>query len=99
MDPTKALGGAALVALLAAGTTEITAATADWLTNTGAPNALLLLALLTFPATWSKRLRERAGELLDRATGSTSSETAESDGSQENRTEPNSRPSAEGGKR
>lgn len=47
-------------------TGDIITATADWLTATGAPNAVVLLALLTSPVTWSKQVKDRLGGLLDR---------------------------------
>ena len=37
-----------------------------WLAQTGAPNWLLILALLTHPATWGDALRSRGRPLLDR---------------------------------
>ncbi|SEF56065.1 hypothetical protein [Halobellus limi] len=44
---------------------DVTAVAAEWLAATGAPNAVVILALLTSPATWSKRavafVRQRIG--------------------------------------
>lgn len=37
-----------------------------WLTATGAPNWVVLVALLTSPWTWSERIRKRLGGVLDR---------------------------------
>jgi len=47
---------------------ELVTVTVEWATNTDVPNALLVLALLTSPATWSERVSGRLGSLLDRAT-------------------------------
>lgn len=44
---------------------SLTAVAVDWLASTGAPNWLLLLALLTSPWTWSNKIRKRVGPLLD----------------------------------
>lgn len=46
---------------------DIITATTAWLTNSDVPNVLLLLALLTSPATWSERITARVGAVLDRA--------------------------------
>lgn len=44
---------------------DVFAVAMDWAASTGAPNALVVLALLTSPATWSKRavaiVRKRLG--------------------------------------
>jgi hypothetical protein len=34
---------------------DVAAVATDWLASTGAPNGLVLLAVLTSPATWSRR--------------------------------------------
>jgi len=38
----------------------------EWLADTGAPNWLLLIALVTNLSFWSRRVRARVGPLLDR---------------------------------
>lgn len=45
---------------------EVATVTVEWATNTDVPNALLVLALLTSPATWSERITNRIGPVLDR---------------------------------
>lgn len=37
----------------------------DWLTATGAPNWVVLLALLTAPHLWAKQIKDRLTPLLD----------------------------------
>lgn len=47
---------------------DVVAVAVDWAAATGAPNAVVVLALLTSPATWSKRavavVRKRFGGSL-----------------------------------
>lgn len=45
---------------------ELITVTVEWATNTDVPNALLVIALLTSPATWSERISGRFGTALDR---------------------------------
>jgi len=47
-------------------TTELLRSAVDWLTATGAPNWVVLLALLTSPWTWAKAIRSRVGVILNR---------------------------------
>jgi hypothetical protein len=42
----------------------VTQATA-WLAATGAPNWIVIVALLTSPWTWADKIRKRVGPLLD----------------------------------
>ena len=48
---------------------DVTAVALDWAASTGAPNGLVVLALLTSPSTWSKRavafVRQRLGGSSD----------------------------------
>lgn len=37
----------------------------EWLSATGAPNWIVLVALLTSPWTWADKIRKRVGPLLD----------------------------------
>jgi len=46
---------------------ELVAAAVDWLAATGAPNWLLLLALLTRPTTWATEAKGRVAGVLDMA--------------------------------
>lgn len=44
---------------------DVLAVAVEWLAATGAPNWLVILALLTSPWTWSEKTRSRIGPLLD----------------------------------
>lgn len=46
---------------------DLLAVAIEWLAATGAPNWVVLLALLTSPWTWASQVRDRVGPLLDRA--------------------------------
>jgi len=46
---------------------EIVAGVVEWLAATGAPNGLVVLALLTHPATWARNVRDRVAPVLDAA--------------------------------
>jgi len=45
---------------------DMLAVAVEWLAATGAPNWLVLLALVTNLSFWSRRVRARVGPLLDR---------------------------------
>ncbi len=45
---------------------ELIATTIAWLASTGAPNWLVILALLTHPSVWSDAMLKRLRPLLDR---------------------------------
>ena len=47
-------------------TTDPLAVAVEWLAATGAPNWLVLVALVTNLSFWSRRVRARVGPLLDR---------------------------------
>jgi hypothetical protein len=46
-------------------TSELLAVASEWLASQGAPNWVVLLALLTSPWTWADKIRKRVGPLLD----------------------------------
>lgn len=46
--------------------TELVASAVEWLAASGAPNWLVLVALLTSPWTWAREVRKRGMVLLDR---------------------------------
>jgi len=46
--------------------TNLVAVAMEWLAATGAPNWLVLVALVTNLSFWSRRVRARVGPLLDR---------------------------------
>jgi len=45
---------------------DLLAVAVEWLAATGAPNWLVLVALVTNLSFWSRRVRARIGPLLDR---------------------------------
>jgi len=45
---------------------DLLAVAVEWLAATGAPNWLVLVALVTNLSFWSRRVRARVGPLLDR---------------------------------
>lgn len=45
---------------------DLVATATEWLAATGAPNWILLLALLTRPSVWAKQVRDRLTPLLDK---------------------------------
>lgn len=47
-------------------TAALTSVAIEWLAATGAPNWIVLLALLTSPWTWAGQVRSRLGPALDR---------------------------------
>lgn len=49
--------------------TDLLAPLLDWAAGTGAPNWVLVLALLTHPSTWTRAVLERVRPLLDRVLG------------------------------
>lgn len=51
-------------------TSELVQVFVAWLADTGAPNWVVLVALLTSPWTWTRQIRERVGPLLNRFAGS-----------------------------
>lgn len=52
-------------------------ATMEWLASSGAPNGLLVIALLTQPSTWSRMAVQAARERLG---GAVQGDTADGDG-------------------
>jgi len=45
--------------------TDPLAAAVEWLAESGAPNWLVVLALLTRPTTWAQEAKSRVGGVLD----------------------------------
>jgi len=45
---------------------DLLASAVEWLASTGAPNWVVVVALLTQPSTWSDAVRSRVRPLLDR---------------------------------
>jgi len=46
--------------------TDLIGVAVDWLASTGAPNWLVIVAILTHPAYWAKQFKQRAGPVLDK---------------------------------
>lgn len=72
---------------------EFLEATVAWLSSTGAPNGLVLLAFLTHPSVWTDAALKRLRPVLDRimpAKGEATSGAVDGDaaGDTENRADP-----------
>lgn len=51
-------------------TSDLVSVALAWFADTGAPNWIVIMALLTSPWTWAKQVRARVGPLLNRFAGS-----------------------------